>query len=112
MIEGSHSNESGSQEKLLIDNPSDFQFHAAYLTYSNIYDKATNPETKKQLNQNIRALQQNQIDYPTFYRNISQYRTEEEGFQRGYGKTLIRTQKKREWHLKMQKRERNKRHRR
>jgi hypothetical protein len=99
-------------EKLLIDNPADFRFHAAYLTYSNIYDKTTNPETRKQLNQNITALQQNQIDYSTFYRNISQYRAEEGGFQHGYGKTLIRTQKKREWHMKMQKRERNKRHKR
>ena len=109
MIEGSHSNESGSQEKLLIDNPSDFQFHAAYLTYSNIYDKATNPETKKQLNQNIRALQQGQIDYSTFYRNIDQYRTEE-GSQYSYSRAFIRTQKKREWRRKMQKHERIERH--
>jgi hypothetical protein len=113
MTEKSDSNnESTSPEKLLIDNPSDFRFHAAYLTYSNTYDKTTNPETRKQLNQNITALQQNQIDYPTFYKNISQYRNEEGGFQYGYGKTLIRTQKKREWHVKMQKRERNKRHKR
>jgi uncharacterized protein YdiU (UPF0061 family) len=104
--------EAASPEKLLIDNPSDFRFHAAYLTYSSAYDKTTNPESRRLLNENISALQQNQLDYPTFYRNISQYRTDEGGFQQGYGKTVIRTQKKREWHLKMQKRERNKRHKR
>jgi len=66
MAQESEKNESTSPEKLLIDNPSDFKFHAAYLIYSNTYDKTTNPETKKQLNQNIRALQQNQIDYQPF----------------------------------------------
>jgi hypothetical protein len=101
-----------SPEKLLIDNPSDFRFHAAYLTYSSTFDKTTNPESRRLLNENISALQQNQLDYPTFYRNISQYRTDEGGFSQGYGKTVIRTQKKREWHLKMQKSERNKRHKR
>jgi hypothetical protein len=110
MTEESANNESASPEKLLIDNLSDFRFHAAYLTYSDIYDKTANPEAKKQLNQNIMALQQNQIDYPTFYKNIDQYRTGE-GSQYGYGRTLIRTQKKREWRIKTQKRERNKRHR-
>jgi len=109
MTDESDSNESTSQEKLLIDNPSDFQFHAAYLTYSNIYDKTINPETKKELSQNIRALQQNQIDYPTFYRNIDQYRTEE-GSQHGYSRAFIKTQKKREWRRKMQKHERIERH--
>jgi len=93
----------------MIDNPSDFQFHAAYLTYSNIYDKTTNPETKKQLNQNITALQQNQIDCPTFYKNINQYRTEE-GSQHNYGRAFIKTQKKREWRRKMQRHERIERH--
>jgi hypothetical protein len=109
MIDEFSNKESASQEKLLIDNPSDFQFHAAYLTYSGIYDKITNPETRKQLNQNIRALQQNQIDYPTFYGNISQYRTEEDS-QHNYGRTLIKTQKKREWRRKTQRHERIERH--
>ncbi|MDH5448823.1 MAG: hypothetical protein OEY24_05955 [Candidatus Bathyarchaeota archaeon] len=96
-------------EKLLIDKPSDFQFHAAYLAYSDTYDKTSNPETKKQLNQNITSLQQNQIDYHTFYRNINQFR-EETSPNHSYGRAQIRTQKKREWRRKSQKRERNKRH--
>jgi uncharacterized protein YdiU (UPF0061 family) len=111
MIDASDKNESPPPEKVLIDNPSEFQFHAAYLTYSNIYDKTTSIEIKKLLNQSIRALQQNQIDYSTFYRNISQYRTED-GSQHNYGRTLIKTQKKREWRRKTQKHERIERHRR
>lgn len=102
-------NESTSPEKLSIDNPSNFQFHAAYLTYSNIFDRITNPESRKQLNQNITALQQNQIDYTTFYRNIGQYRTEESS-QHNYGRALIKTQKKREWRRKTQRHERIERH--
>jgi len=110
MTQESDTNESTQPEKLLIDNLSDFRFHAAYVAYSDTYDKTANPETKKQLNQNIVALQQNQIDYATFYKNIDQYRMGE-GSQYGYGRTFIKTQKKREWRRKAQKLERNKRHR-
>jgi hypothetical protein len=100
--------ESTPPEKLLIDNPSDFQFHAAYLTYADIFDKTTDPEAKKQLNQNITALQQNQIDLQTFYRNIDQYRTEH--FAQKYGRTMIKTQRKRDWRRITQKHERIRRH--
>jgi len=110
MSEESGNNESASLEKLLIDNPLDFRFHAAYLTYSNIYDKTTDPEAKKQLNQNVMALQKNQIDYETFYRNISQYRAEG-GSQYHYDRTFIKTQRKRDWRKDAQKQERNRRHR-
>jgi len=108
MTEESTENES-TPEKLLIDNPSDFQFHAAYLAYADIFDKTADSEIKKQLNQIILALQKNEIDYPSFYKNISQYRQEARS-QHRYGRVLIRTQKKREWRRKAQKRERNKRH--
>ncbi len=111
MTEKSDNSESISPEKLLIDNPSDFQFHAAYLTYANTFDRTTNGDTKKQLNQNISALQQNQIDYPTFYKNIDRYRMED-GSQHDYGRALIKTQKKREWRRKTQKHDRIERHRR
>ena len=110
MTQESDTNESTPPEKLLIDNLSDFRFHAAYLTYSDIYDKTANPEIKKQLNQSIMALQQNQIDYSTFYKNIDQYRTGE-GSQFSYGRSFIKTQKKREWRRDAKKRERNTRHR-
>ena len=111
MTEEPSKSESGAPEKLLIDNPSDFQFHAAYLTYSDLFDKASNPEIKKLLNQNITALQQKEIDVQTFYENINQYR-ETDGSQIRYGRTLIKGQKKREWRRKTQKHERIQRHRR
>jgi len=110
MIGESGNKEPASPEKLLIDNPSDFQFHAAYLTYSDIYDKVTSPETKQQLNQNITALQQNQMDYQTFYENIDRFRGENVA-QHGYGRAFIKTQKKREWRRKTQRHERIERHR-
>lgn len=109
MTEESSNNKSASPKKLLIDNPSDFQFHVAYLAYSDVYDKTTSPEVKRQLNQNIKALQKKQINYPTFYKNINQYRAESSSYHR-YPRTSIRTQRKREWRRKAKKRERNKRH--
>jgi hypothetical protein len=109
LTEESDSKASIPPEKLLIDNPSNFQFHAAYLAYSDTYDRATDCETKKQLNQNITALQQNQIDCPTFYENINRFRGEDIS-QRAYARTPIKTQKKREWRRKTQKHERIKRH--
>jgi len=109
MTEEPIKNASASPEKLLIDDPSDFQFHAAYLTYSNLYDKTSNLESRKQLNQNITALQQKQIDYQTFYRNINQFRGEEEQ-QFNYSRAFITTQRKRDWRKKEQKQERIRRH--
>ena len=35
--------------KLLIDKPSDFKFHAAYLAYSETWDKLSSQEIKKEL---------------------------------------------------------------
>jgi hypothetical protein len=110
MVEGSEENKVASIEKLLIDDLSNFQFHAAYMAYSEAFDRTGSEESKKQLNENIVALQQNKIDCPTFYRNISQFRGEE-SYQRGYGRALIKTQKKREWRRKTQKQERIQRHR-
>jgi hypothetical protein len=95
-------------EKLLIDNPSDFRFHAAYMAYAEAFEHTEDPETKKELNQNITALQQEEIDYQTFYGKISQFRQTPES---RYGRTRIKTQKKREWRRKSQKRQRNQRHR-
>ncbi len=108
MIE--ESNNEPTTEKLSIDNRYNFKFHAAYLTYSDAYDKAPDAETKKELNKNIIALQQNQIDYSTFYEKMEKYR-QDVAPQQHRGRTLIKTQRKREWHRKMQKKDRNERHR-
>jgi hypothetical protein len=105
----SDNKESMSLEKLLIDNPSNFQFHAAYVAYSDAYDKITDPEARKKLNQNITALQQNQIDYAAFYENIDQFRGENVS-KHNFGRDLIKTQRKREWRRKTQKHDRIMRH--
>ena len=109
MIEESGNEGSSPPEKLLIDNPLSFQFHAAYLSYSDAYDKAADPEAKRQLNESISALQQNQIDYSAFYERIAKFRGEEISG-RMVNRTPIKTQNKREWRRKTQKHERIERH--
>jgi len=110
MTEETDKEEANFTQKLLIDNPSNFQFHAAYLAYAEVYDKTTNPQVRKELNQNIEALKQNQIDYRTFYGNLDRYRTGT-GQSQSYGRFYVKTQRKKEWRKATQKRERIKRHR-
>jgi predicted aldo/keto reductase-like oxidoreductase len=96
-------------EKLLIDNPSNFQFHAAYLVYSEAFDKANEEMARKELNQHLEDLQANKIDYQTFYVNISHYRKLEQMPRQG-GKFTVATQRKKDWRMKTQRQERIKRH--
>ena len=73
--EQTNNNQPTSQiEKLLIDDSSNFQFHAAYLVYSETFDAVTDAQAKQELNQNLEDLKSNKIDYETFYVNISRYR--------------------------------------
>jgi len=97
--------------KLLIDRPSEFRFHAAYLAYSEAWDKAASPEIRGKLNEIMESLSKNEIDYQDFYEKISQYRVNlspESMRSRMY----IETQKKKEWRRKEAKNARNARHRR
>ena len=95
-------------EKLLIDNPSNFQFHAAYLVYSETFDHASE-EARNELNQNLEDLNSNKIDCETFYMNISRYRHVEQMPRQG-GKFTVATQRKKDWRKKTQRQERIKRH--
>jgi hypothetical protein len=98
--------------KLSIDNPSDFRFHAAYLTYSQAWDKTSSPEVKTKLNEIISALSKNEIDYESFYQQISQYRAEfNPEHYRGGGRIFIETQKKKDWRKMQEKDARNARYR-
>jgi hypothetical protein len=98
--------------KLLIDRPSDFRFHAAYLIYSGAWDKNTSPEARTKLNQVMEALSKDEIDYETFYREMNHYRAEfnPEHFTGGSSKSYIETQRKRDWRKREERDRRNARH--
>ncbi len=110
MTEESNNTESTPPEKLSVDKPSDFQFHAAYLAYSEVFDRTSSAEVKKALNENITALQENQINYTDFYSNINRYRAMT-GSQNLYSRAFIKTQRKKDWRREAQKHVRNRRHR-
>jgi hypothetical protein len=95
-------------EKLLIDDPMNFPFHAAYLVYEEAFDKASDPHAKEELNRNILDLNENRIDSTTFYMNISRYRKVDVPRQERFS---MQTQRKRDWRKKEQRQDRIKRHR-
>jgi hypothetical protein len=109
MTEETKKEDDVSPEKLLIDKASDFQFHVAFLAYSEAFDKRTDSEARRELNKNIEALEQNVIDYSTFYRNVSQYRTGI-GIEQGRRGLFLKTQRKKDWRRATQKSERIRRH--
>ena len=94
-------------EKLLVDDPLHFQFHAAYLVYSDTFDAVTDAQAKKDLNQNLEDLKATKIDYETFYLNISRYRKIDIPRQERFS---MQTQRKKDWRKKTQRQERIKRH--
>lgn len=97
--------------KLSIDNPSDFKFHAAYIVYSQAWDKTSSPEVKTKLNEIIEALSKSEIDYEGFYERLSQYRSDFNSQQYG-GRMFIETQRKKDWRRMQEKNARNARHKR
>jgi len=107
MTEEPDKQESAPPEKLLIDNPSNFQFHAAYLVYSELFDNTNETEVKKELNMNLEVLKQNQISYETFYGNIARHRKMAATQQLRFS---LQTQRKKDWRRKTQRQERIKRH--
>jgi hypothetical protein len=109
MTEETKKEDGVSPEKLLIDKANDFQFHAAFLAYSEAFDKRTDFEARRDLNRNIVALEQNVIDYSTFYRNVSQYRAGV-GNEQGRRGLFLKTQRKKDWRRATQKSERIRRH--
>lgn len=99
--------------KLLIDNPSDFKFHAAYMTYSQAWDKTSSSEVKITLNEIITALSKSEIDYQSFYEKVSQYRAEfNPEHYSGGGRAFIETQRKKDWRRMQDRDARNARHKR
>lgn len=108
MTEEPTKNETPPPEKLLVDDLTNFPFHAAYVVYSDLFDTATTNEAKAELNRNIDALKQNTIDCETFYRNIAHHRKMAPSPQQS--RFAIETQRKRDWRMKSQREDRIRRH--
>ncbi len=94
-------------EKLLIDDTSSFQFHAAYLVYAEAFDKVSDPQAKQELNQNIQDLKDGKITVESFYMNISRYRKVDVPRHERFS---MQTQRKKDWRRKEQRQDRIKRH--
>jgi hypothetical protein len=94
-------------EKLQIDDPSNFQFHAAYTVYSETFDKTSSSSAKKELNQQIQALKEAKVDYETFYRNLAPFRKIDVPRPERFS---MQTQRKKDWRKKTQRQDRIKRH--
>jgi hypothetical protein len=95
--------------KLLIDKPSDFKFHAAYLAYSETWDKINSAEIRSELNNLMNDLSKEEMGYSSFYKALDEYR------RRGskhyeFSRQRIETQRKRDWRQKRNRQERNSRH--
>jgi len=95
--------------KLLIDKPSDFKFHAAYMAYSETWDKISSPDTRNELNDILKSLSKEEMSYSSFYRTLDEYR------RRGsrhyeFSRERIETQRKRDWRQKQTRSQRNQRH--
>jgi hypothetical protein len=96
--------------KLLIDNPSDFKFHAAYIAYSETWDKITASNTRTELNGILTSLSKDEMSYSSFYRTLDDYRRHgSRHFE--FSRDKIETQRKRDWRQKQNKQERNSRYR-
>ncbi len=101
-------------QKLLIDRPFDFRFHAAYLVYSQAWDRTPSQEVKVKLNDLMTALSKEEIDYEQFYGQVNPYRADfnPEHYSGGRKKTYIETSSKKDWRRKEEKNMRNQRYRR
>jgi len=95
--------------KLLIDKPSDFKFHAAYIAYSETWDKIAESKIRTELNNILETLSQDEMDYSDFYRELDDYRRHgSKHFE--FSRERIDTQRKRDWRQKQTRSQRNQRH--
>jgi hypothetical protein len=94
-------------EKLLIDDPENFQFHAAYLVYEDAFEKSRDNQAKTELNRNIQNLLEGKIDPENFYANVSRFRKVDVPRHERFS---MQTQRKRDWRKKEQRQDRIKRH--
>src|SRR4030042_4553304 len=107
MTEQPNENNQSQVQKLLIDNPENFQFHAAYVVYEEAFDKARDNQAKIELNKNLQDLSEGKIDNETFYANVSRFRKVDVPRQERFS---MQTQRKKDWRKKEQRQDRIKRH--
>jgi len=107
MTEQPNQNDQPQAQKLLIDDPVNFQFHAAYLVYADAFDKAHDEQARTELNQNIQNLCESKISPETFYMNVSRFRKLDVPRQERFS---MQTQRKKDWRRKEQRQDRIKRH--
>lgn len=81
--------------RLLVDDPSDFGFHAAYLAYSKAWVENPYEEARFELNKIMLSLTENKEDFSTFYQRINQYRKTESSNLSDRGR--FKVQRKRAW---------------
>ncbi|MCW4022822.1 MAG: hypothetical protein ACOWW1_09795 [archaeon] len=96
-------------DKLSIDKPSDFKFHAAYLAYSKTWDKVESPTTKEEINSILVALSKDKMEYDEFYRMLDEFRRQGSKHYE-FSRQKIETQRKRDWRQKQNRSQRNQRH--
>jgi hypothetical protein len=97
-------------DKLTIDKPSDFKFHAAYLAYSKTWEKIDSPTTKKELNSILLDLSKDKMEYDEFYKMLDEFRRQGSKHYE-FSRQKIETQRKRDWRQKQNRSQRNQRHR-
>jgi hypothetical protein len=96
-------------DKLSIDKPSDFKFHAAYLAYSKTWDKVESPTTKEEINSILVALSKDKMEYDEFYKMLDEFRRQGSKHYE-FSRQKIETQRKRDWRQKQNRSQRNQRH--
>ena len=96
--------------KLMVDRPSDFRFHAAYVAYSETWDKTSSQETKSELNEIMSSLSKEEISYSSFYKRLDQFRRRDSRHY-AYPRKRIETQRKRDWRKRQTRDTRNARYR-
>ncbi len=78
--------------KLMIDKPSDFVFHAAYMAYSKTWDENPSEEVRSKLNEIMRSFSDENPS--SFYSQLSQFRKDVSSF---HSRSKIRSQRKKKW---------------
>jgi hypothetical protein len=96
-------------QKLLLDKPLDFKFHAAYVAYSEAWDNNPSEEARAELNEIIPSLKREEMSYDAFYNRLEAYRKDKSARR---SRVAFKTQSKKDWRRSEHKKQREARYRR